>query len=1012
MNIMMKKLLLLTAVFLAALSVSAQRTISGQVIDSEEKEAVIQATVALLKTDSSMVSNAVTNVSGQFKMTAPSDGNFLVRVTYVGYKPLFRRVAVSDGKPVALGSLTISPDSRMLKNVDVVKNIAKVVSKGDTVVYNAGAYRTPEGSVVEELVKKLPGAEIDDDGTIKINGKTVKKVLIDGKEFMTGDTKTAIKNLPTSIVDRIKSYDEKSDLSRITGIDDGEEQTVLDFGLKPGMNRGVFANLDAGVGTHDRYSARGMGAMMQDDLRLMGMANANNVNDVGFGGGGFGGRFGGGGRNGLQTSKMVATNINYEKKDVVKADGSVRWNHNNGDVWSRRSSENFVATTGSFSNSINQNYTRSNSWDVQGRVEWTPDTLWNISFRPTWSYGTNDGTTQSGSASFSDDPYDYELTSAASIEEMVARLLNVDPELVVNQRTNNSLSYSDSKRLGGSLQINRRLGSGGRNVTLRFSANYSDGASKSLSSNQVELFLIDNPDSTRYQTNRYNLTPQKSYDYSARFTYSEPIFTATFLQFSYNFQYRYTKSDRATYDFSWDRGSYLDYLDFKNMPLTYRHFDDILENPLSHASLQEYYSPKLSKFSQYKNFIHTAEVMLRVVRKDYNFNVGVQIMPQSSQFTYRYNGYDDVTRRTVVNWSPTANFRWRLSQRGQMRLEYRGSTSQPSMSDLLPIEDNSDPLNITKGNPGLKPSFTQRFMWRYNNYFERHQRFINANASFSTTSNSVSNMVTYNPVTGGRTSQPQNISGNWNIGGNFMMNTALDTLGRFNINTSTDLNYANYVSYLNLDRSETASKNSTRQTTIGERLGFSYRNDWLEVELNGRVNYNYVTNKLQPQSNLSTWGFSYGFNTTLQAPWGMQFTTSMNMSSRRGYSDDAANTDELIWNAQISQSFLTGKPLSLRLEFYDILKQQSNFSRIINAMSRTDEEYNSINSYVMLRATYRLNLFGTKEARQMMRRGPGGEGPGFGGPGGNNRGNNRGGGRGGRGGFGGGFGGFGGPGMF
>lgn len=252
MNIMMKKLLLLTAVFLAALSVSAQRTISGQVIDSEEKEAVIQATVALLKTDSSMVSNAVTNVSGQFKMTAPSDGNFLVRVTYVGYKPLFRRVAVSDGKPVELGSLTISPDSRMLKNVDVVKNIAKVVSKGDTVVYNAGAYRTPEGSVVEELVKKLPGAEIDDDGTIKINGKEVKKIKVDGKEFMTGDTKTALKNLPTSIINQLKVYDEKSDLSRVTGIDDGNEETVLDFGIKPGMNHGLFVNADAAVGTRSR----------------------------------------------------------------------------------------------------------------------------------------------------------------------------------------------------------------------------------------------------------------------------------------------------------------------------------------------------------------------------------------------------------------------------------------------------------------------------------------------------------------------------------------------------------------------------------------------------------------------------------------------------------------------------------------------------------------------------------------------------------------------------------------
>jgi hypothetical protein len=188
---------------------------------------------------------------------------------------------------------------------------------------------------------------------------------------------------------------------------------------------------------------------------------------------------------------------------------------------------------------------------------------------------------------------------------------------------------------------------------------------------------------------------------------------------------------------------------------------------------------------------------------------------------------------------------------------------------------------------------------------------------------------------------------------------------------------------------------------VAERLGASYRNDWLEVELNGRVQYNYSYNALQENSKLNTWAFNYGFNTTLQLPWGMQFTTSLNMSSRRGYSDDAANTNELIWNAQISQSFLKGNPLSVRLEFYDILGQQSNFSRTIDAMSRNDNWYNSINSYVMLRATYRLNLFGTKEMRQNMR-GPGG-GP-EGGRG--NRGGQRGGFGGPRGG------GFGGPGRF
>ena len=995
----------MVAVVATATQALAQRNISGKVVEQDTKEAVIQATVSLLKADSSLVSNAVTSLDGNFKLTAPQDANYIVRITYVGFKPFTRRITVSDGKPVQMGTITMSPDSKMLKDVEVVKNIAKVTTKDDTLIYNAGAYRTPEGSVVEELIKKLPGAEVSEDGTIKINGKTVQKIKVDGKEFLTGDTKTAVKNLPTSIIDRIKTYDEKSDLSRITGIDDGNEQMVLDFGLKRGMNRGMFANIDGGAGTHKRYSGRAFGAVMKDDMRIMSMLNANNTNDMGFGGGGGGGRFGGGGRNGLQASKMAMVNFNYEKTKLILLDGSIRWNHNDGDTWSRQSTENFVSTVGSFSESVNQNYSRSNSWNAQMRVEWTPDTLWNISFRPNWSFNSNDGLSRSESATFSDDPYKY-ASSDDAIVDIVSRMLGIDSALVVNQRQNAGLTYRDTKSYGGTLQVNRKIGGMGRNVTLQTSANYSEGASENFSRSMVNLYQLATGDSSYYR-NYYYDTPTKNYDYNVRVTYSEPIFRATFLQFSYNFQYRYTKSDQSAYNF-WNQNNPAHRYTMDGLWPDYREWDTVF-GALGGHSYYDFYDQDKSRFSEYKNYIHTAEIMLRVIRQNYNFNVGVQVIPQTSEFTYRYLGLDTLTTRSVVNWSPTANFRWKLSDRGNMRFEYRGNTSQPSMSDLLPITDDSDPLNVRSGNPELKPSFTQRFSWRYNDYFERRQQAIFANVNFSTTSNSVAQMVKYDPVTGGRTSKPENINGNWNIGGNLMFNTALDTLGRFNLNTVTEASYANNVGYIDLYRNGDVSKSTTKSTTLSERLGASYRNDWFELELNGGVRYNYSYNALQENSKLSNWAFNYGFNTTIQTSWGMQFTTSMNMSSRRGFSDDAANTNELIWNAQISQSFLTGKPLSLRLEFYDILRQQSNFSRTISAMSRADNWYNSINSYVMLRATYRLNLFGTKEARQAMRMGPGG---GFDGGGRGGRGGNRGGGN--RGGFGGGFGGggFGGGGRF
>ena len=1011
----MKRVLLLLSVCSMVMTAMAQRTLTGRVMDGEANEAVIQATVALLKTDSTLSTSTVTDIDGNFKMTAPADGRFIVRITYVGYKTFYKNTTV-QGKPVNLGTLTINPDSKMLKEVEVVKNMAKVYSKEDTLIYNAGAYKTPEGSVIEELVKRLPGAEVTDDGKITINGKEVKKIKVDGKEFLTGDTQTAIKNLPTSIVERVKAYDEKSDQARITGIDDGNDQTVLDFGLKKGMNQGSFANVDAGIGTKSRYTGRLMGMRFKDGLRVMGFANANNVGDRGFGGRGGGG---------LRAPKMAALNLNYEQKDRLKIDGGIRWNHNNTDSWSRTATENFVSRAGAFSNSVSQSYSRSNSWNGNLRIEWTPDTLWNIHFRPTWNYNSNDSKSQSISAAFRQDPYnyvDYALNTRSGIQQAITLMRAAqwaDDSLVVNSRDNASLSYSDNKSFGGELQINRKLGGGGRNIALRLSGNYSDGDSKSLSLQDVDLYQVTNylyGDST-YMKNRYNLTPSKNYNYGARLTYSEPIIQQTYLQFSYDFQYRYTKSDRSTYDFSeWPtRPHYIggDYpLDQFN--LAYRDWETplsmLIESPDS--TMADYKDDYYSRFSEYKNFIHTAEIMLRVVRKSYNFNVGVQVIPQTTKFSYRYQDVDyGTTTRTVVNWSPTANFRWKLSDQGQMRFTYRGSTSQPSMTDLLAITDDSDPLNITIGNAGLKPSFTQNFNWRFNNYYQHRQQFIFANFGFQTTRNAVTSKVSYNPLTGGRTSTRDNINGNWSTNGEFMYNTAIDTLGRFNINTRTTARYTHSVSYLDAysvsnNKADMGNllKNAVNETVLGERLGTSFRNDWLEVELNGAVNYTFGRNKLQSNGNQDTWNFSYGLNTTAQLPWGMQLTTGLNMQSRRGYSDASMNTNELIWNAQIAQSFLKGKPLSVRLEFYDILGQQSNFTRTLNAMMRSDSESNAINSYVMLRVNYRLNLFGTKEARQEMRHGPGGERDGFGGERGNR--GTRGGG--GRGGFGGG-GGFGGP---
>ncbi len=963
----------------SSIQVIAQRNISGKVIESDSQEPVAQTTVRLLKSDSTMVTGSLTNLDGIFRVKAPANGNYIVQVTCVGFKPYTKNVKISADKDIALGTIELKPDAIMLKGATVTGQAAKVTLKEDTFVYNASAYRTPEGSVVEELVKKLPGAQVDDDGKITINGKEVKKILIDGKEFMTGDTKTAMKNLPTSIVERVKAYDQKSDLARVSGIDDGEEETVLDFGIKRGMNRGYMVNADLAAGTRSRYSGRIFAGMQSSDLKIFIPMSANNVNDMGFPGGG-GGRFGGG-RQGLTATKMLGFNLNYEKKDRFKLDASIRWNHSNVDAVVRRSTEDFMSGNSStFSNNLTSNMSRTNSWNARFRLEWTPDSMTNIMMRPQFNYNSNDGLGEGYSMTFDEDP--FKTIKDPFDDEELQKL--IDKGVVKNRNVNNSISYSDSKSAGGWLQLNRRLNSKGRNITLRFSGNVGEGMSRSFTNSLVEYYQLVNQfgeDST-YQANRYAVTPTKNWNYGLRATYSEPIFRQVYLQFSYQYQYSYTKSDRATYDFSNFAA------DFFGVTPRYRGWDDYLAL-LGGSPLEGFRDDKLSRFSEYRNYNHTAEIMLRVVRKAYNLNIGFQVMPQRSHFTQDYQGVHTDTVRTVTNIAPTADFRWKISNVSQLRFNYRANSSQPSMSDLLDITDNSDPLNVRKGNPGLKPSFTQNFRLFYNNYIPNHQRSIMANVSFSTTRNSISNMVTYDAASGGRTTRPENINGNWNAFGMFMFNTAIDSAGFFNVNTFTTLRYNNSVGYVSVGRNTDSQKSTTKSTTVGERLAASYRNSWMEFELNGSLEYMHARSELQSNNNLDTWTFSYGGSLQLTAPWGTQLSTSMNMNSRRGYNDASMNTNELIWNAQVSQSFLRGNALTLSLQFYDILHRQSTFSRTVDAMRRSDTEYNAITNYAMLHVIYRLNIFGSGSNRgpQGGPGGPGGgrRGGGFGGPGGGGR---------------------------
>ena len=997
----LQKLFTLLFVSICVLPVAAQQqeSVSGRLVDGENGEAMVRATVQLYRLngkDTTFVTGVFSNTTGNFSINNVRSGIYLLKATYLGYKELKRNITKAAGRTLALGTIKMEQNAVELQGATVIANVPKMVIKDDTVVYNADAFRVPEGSVIEALVEALPGAKIDDDGKISINGKDVKRFKLDGRDFMTGNNDAVMKNLPSYVIDKVKAYDEKSDQSRLTNIDDGNDDFVLEFVTKRSARNGIQANPDIGYGTDDRYGIRLTAMKPFGAMRYTFMGNANNVNDRNFSGRGGRGR---GNGNGQRETKTAALDASYESGRKANGgnlrwSGRVTWNRQDADNWNRTGSENFVNTRGgAFSNSISQNYSRNNSWTGNMNLQWQLDSVTTLSFRPDLSYSSNDGRGYSTNASFNADPFTYVIDPLSY--EGLTRMS--EQGLVVNGRQNKSMSNGSNTNIRTSFQLHRRLNNNGRNVAVTGNFNYRDGSNKNGNLSMVHLYQQKNQegnDST-YQTNRFTVSPNDNVSYSLGFTYSEPLFIikpkpqpedtvqqrgrgpfgnrnmmrrmvgqqGLFLQLNYNYNYSYQKSDPSTYDLP-------DLTDevFQTVMNNYRDFGFL---PQDYE--RDYLSRDLSRYSERTEYRHQADIQLRYVREKYNVNLGVQAQPERSHFVQQYLGKPVDTVRTVTNVSPTLNLRYRFNQQTNLQVTFRGQTQQPSITQLLEIYDDTNPLNISMGNAGLKPSFSSNLGVNFQKMrtpklvedslgfmIPKNQRnwSFSTNVNLQRTSNSIGNVVTYNETTGGRISRPENINGNWSVNGGGSFNLGLDTLNRWDFSGGINGSYRHQVGYVNLNRTAVPDRNVTHTYNLSPDVSLSYRNRWLNFSLNLRVNYSRTENELQASRNLTTWNYNYGGNCGITFPWETRLNTDFHCYSKRGYSDQTLNTNELIWNAQLSHSFLRGKKLTVMLQWYDILAQQTNFTRTVNANGWRDQEVNAITSYAMMHVSYRMNFFG------------------------------------------------------
>ena len=945
-------------------------SVNAHIIDGSTTENMPQVTVQLFELpDTTFLYGTVTDNEGWFNIKKVPVGEFMLRYSFMGYSTQeFTFKTVKEDRERALGVFRMYEQSIMLTEAVIEDALPPTQVVDDTLMFNVSAFRVPEGSVLEELIKRLPGVEVDENGGITVNGRRVSRILVDGQEYFGNDQQMATKNLPVNIIRRIKTYQRQSDLARITGIDDGEDETVMDLEIKPNMRNGWLHNIDGGigkpVGKNDygewvKYLYSGRYTLNRFQANTQFSVNANTQNS---------GRGNGVGYNhqlGVNFSKNIGEPYPRRRNEFpLVIGGNIRYNGSTSRSLSESESETFTTQyqSASFRNNRSNSSSGNNSINGEFRMEWMPDSSLNIIFRPSFQISRNHSDSNSDQVTFNEDP--YLATDMTDILEEYGFLPDTTMERIgVNSQRSYNHSKTGNNQVSGEFQFNKRFNDLGRNFTLRFTFGSTKGTNDSYSYSDQKYYQPETKSRSRVQK-RYNASPTDNSNWSGRIMWSEPIDSGRGnLQFSYQVQVNNRNQNRETYDF------------------TKMDDDDWYRDWALPDNWLDYRSDSLSRKATNVSRNHTFTLQFRYNFVNSNINIGVNWMPQYTgmdNFQYMGKVIGD-TSRVVYNWSPSINYRYRFDRQKSLQFTLRTNTSQPSMEDMMDITDDSNPLNVRKGNPGLLSTLRNTAEVNYQNYITETQKTINIRLSLENSLRNVTQKTDYDPTTGVSVTQPINMEGfwtNWSASTNVTYNQTIPNT-KWRYNASANGSYRHQESYMSTGRigqynpgagtGGAAVLSSTNTISAGENASVTYRNQWLEVTANGRFTYNHSENNQRQNQNMDTYTFSYGGRANARLPWrNLNLGTDLTMQSRRGYSG-SYNRNDLIWNANASFSFLKGNAGTLQIQYYDILNDESNVTRSVSTTGRTDTKNNSIHSYIMVHFILRANVFGTRAARQQMR---------------------------------------------
>ena len=916
--------LLAITLLLFSTAVASALNITGTVRDASTLDPLIEASARLLSaSDSAFVKGVSTNINGSFTISGVKKGRYILQLTYIGYTTLDLDVDASSGSNVRLGNIDMKEASELLSELNVVAVKTPIKVMEDTVEYNADSYHTQPNAVVEDLLKRLPGVEVDADGNITAHGKSVTKFLVNGKEFFSDDPQVASKNLPADMIDKLQVVDRKSDLARLTGVDDGEDETVINLTVKKGRDNGWFGNAEAGYGTDSRYQANFNVNRFWNGNQVTFLGNLNNINQLGFtdSNGSRFRRFGG--DNGITTSRAFGLNFNIGNEEIFRVGGNLLFSNTDNISSTRQNRQELFEDYSSYTNS--QKYSRNRGNNVRGdfRLLWKPNDYNTLEFRPSFSYNHNNS-------------YNSELSQFSN--PFYNTGYNAD---------NTDASRGDSWEAAGRLIYSHRFASKkGRAFSLSAEYNMTNVHENITSRSYTIYDMIDDmPSEDDIMLDQYSTNHTWSNRVRARATWTEPIGNpdrGNALVFAYNMNYRWNNADKLTY----------------NLPEEYA---GILPPPGVDPD------PDYSNSFRNESFNQNIQFGYQKTGKELNFEAGLQLVPQMSKSINLINSDKTIPTRWVWNFAPYLRARYKFSKQRSLQAFYRGRSGQPSMTQLQPVADISDPMNIKQGNPLLDPSFTHNVQFRFQDYSPESQRSIMLMLNAQYTQNAIVSLTTVDPATAVRTTTYTNVNGVWNA--RLMNMISMPFRNKlWSISNHIFGNVARNVGFNN------GVRNNSFTLNIFESPGITFRPDHFELELRPQYNLQLTTNSLPQQPNRTIHRYGGRFDGSYYTSWGLTFQTDLNYTASTGMSA-GYDSKTLMWNASLSQQFLRSKALTLAVKVYDLLNQTKNIQRQVTANYIDDIEYNSLTRYFMVTLTYKFNTFGKGNT-------PSGADTGFGGPGG------------------------------